>query len=152
MHFKISYAKWWPLCPSFNVVTHKGSENLAACCRRHFDRTFIQLNLDILFIKLLGTILSEIWIEIQHFSIKTLKMSSAKWWPFWLGINVLSSSVTFLSIIFCHKSEEFFRDTYYTGVINTGNVQNTMVLSIIHYSDGRDVNQDSSHLKPYVSI
>ena len=52
----------------------------------------------------------------------------------------------------CLKSGEFIGDTYHTGMIHAGNVQNTMALSIIHYSGGRDVNLDNSHLKPYASI
>ena len=43
----------------------------------------------------LGTNFSEILIEIDIFSVKEmhLKMSSGKWWPFCLGLNLLKSPV-----------------------------------------------------------
>ena len=46
----------------------------------------------ILLIWPLGTRFSEILIEIHSFSFKKmhLKMSSGKWWPFCLGLNVLN--------------------------------------------------------------
>ena len=49
-------------------------------------------NAGILSIGLFGTKFSEILIEILTFSLKKmrLKVSSAKWWPFCLGLNVLT--------------------------------------------------------------
>ena len=48
-------------------------------------------NVGILLIGTLGTNFSEMLIEIHTFSFKKihLKMSSGKWWPFCLGLNVL---------------------------------------------------------------
>ena len=52
-------------------------------------------NVGILLIGPLGTNFSEILIEIYIFSFKKmlLKMSSGKWWPSCLGLNVLISSL-----------------------------------------------------------
>ena len=49
----------------------------------------------ILLIGTLGTNLSEILIEIHTFSFKKMhiKISSAKWWPFCLSLNVLRKHV-----------------------------------------------------------
>ena len=54
-------------------------------------QAIIWTNAGILLIGTLGTNFSEIWIEIRPFSFKKmhLKMSSGKWWPFCLGLNVL---------------------------------------------------------------
>ena len=55
-------------------------------------------NVGILLIGPLGTNFSEMLIEIHIFSFKKihLKMSSGKWRPFCLGLNVLSSTQMFL--------------------------------------------------------
>ena len=57
-------------------------------------QAIIWTNAGILLIEPLGTIFSEILIVIQIFSFKKmhLKMSSAKWRPFCLGLNVLSNT------------------------------------------------------------
>ena len=54
-------------------------------------QAIIWTNAEILLIQPLGTNFSEILIGIQTFSFKKmhLKMSSAKWHPFFLGLNVL---------------------------------------------------------------
>ena len=64
-----------------------GSDNGLSPRRR---QAIIWTNTGVLLIGPLGTIFSEIQIEILTFSIKKrhLKMS-AKWWPFCLGLNVL---------------------------------------------------------------
>ena len=55
-------------------------------------QAIIRTNAGILLIGPLGTNFSEILIEIHTFSLKKvhLKMSSAKWRPFWIGFNVLT--------------------------------------------------------------
>ena len=55
-------------------------------------QAIIWTNAGILLIGPSGTNFSEILIEILTFSFKNMrfKMSSAKWWPFCLGLNVLS--------------------------------------------------------------
>ena len=60
----------------------------------------------------LGTNFSEIFIGIHAFSFKKmhLKMSSAKWWPFCLGLNVLMIIVWIW--IMAHTSNKMIRITY----------------------------------------
>ena len=77
-------------------VTHRcvsnltiiGSDNGLSPVRR---QAIIWTNAGILFIGSLGTNFSEILIEILAFSFKKirLKVSSEKWWPFCLSLNVL---------------------------------------------------------------
>ena len=69
-------------------LTIIGSDNSLSPERR---QAIIWINAGILLIGPLGTNFSEILIEIQAFSFKKmrLKMSSAKWWPFCLGLNVV---------------------------------------------------------------
>ena len=66
-----------------------GSDNGLSPGRR---QVIILTNAGILLIGSLGTNLSQILIGIQAFSFKKmhLKMSSAKWRPFCLGLNVLT--------------------------------------------------------------
>ena len=70
-------------------LTIIGSDNGLSPGRR---QAIIWTNAGILLIGPLGTNFSEIWIGIQAFSFTKmhLKMSSAKWRPFCLGLNVLS--------------------------------------------------------------
>ena len=69
-------------------LTIIGSDNGLLPGRR---QAIIRNNAGLLLIEPLGTNFSEISIEIQTFSFKKmhLKMSSAKWRPFGLGLNVL---------------------------------------------------------------
>ena len=71
-------------------LTIIGSDNGLSPGRR---QAIIWTNAGILSIEPLGTNFSEILIRIQIFSLKKmrLKMLSAKWRPFWLGLNVLKS-------------------------------------------------------------
>ena len=70
-------------------LTIFGSDNGLSPGRR---QAIIWTNAGILLIGSLGTNFSEILIEILTFSIKKmhLKISSAKWRPFCLGLNVLN--------------------------------------------------------------
>ena len=65
-------------------------------------QAIIWTNAGILLIGPLGTNFSEILIEIHTFSFKKMhfKMSSGKWWPFSLSLNVLM----FLSLKNIHQS------------------------------------------------
>ena len=67
-----------------------GSDNGLSPGRR---QAITRTNAGILLIGPLGTNFSEILIGIQIFSIKEmqLKMSSAKWRPFWLGLKELKN-------------------------------------------------------------
>ena len=71
------------------ILTSTGSNNGLSPGRR---QAIIWTNAGILLIQHLGTNFSEILIRIQAFSFQKihLKMSSAKWRPFCLGLNVLS--------------------------------------------------------------
>ena len=75
-----------PVC--VGKLTIIGSDNGLSPGRR---QTIIWTNAGILLIGPLGTNFSEIVVGIQAFSFKKihLKMSSAKWRPFCLGLNVL---------------------------------------------------------------
>ena len=92
------------LINSLRGVTHKwtsiGSDNGLSPGRR---QAIIWTNAGILFIGPLGTNFSEILIEIHTFSFKKmhLKMSSGKWWPFCLGLNVLIAIL--ISRVSCQK-------------------------------------------------
>ena len=72
-------------------LTIIGSDNGLSPGRR---QAIIWTNAGILLIGPLGTNFSEILIEIQTFSFRKmhLKMLSAKWRPFCLGLNVLTSA------------------------------------------------------------
>ena len=92
----VSY-QWIGVLTHWGRVTHIcvieiiiiGSDNGLSPGRR---QTIIWTNAGILLIRPLGTNFSETWIEIQTFSSKKirLKMSSAKWPPICLGLNVLT--------------------------------------------------------------
>ena len=74
-----------------NKLTIIGSDNGLSPGRR---QAIIWTNVGILLIGPLGTNFSEILIEIKTFSFKKmhLKMSSGKWQPSCLGLNVLRGS------------------------------------------------------------
>ena len=73
-------------------LTIIGSENGLSPGRR---QAIFWTNPGILLIEPLGTDFSAILIEIHTFWLKKmhLKMSSGKWWPFCLGLNVLTGKV-----------------------------------------------------------
>ena len=96
-------------------LTIIGSDNGLAPVRR---QAIIWTNAGILLIGPLGTNFSEILIEIHAFSFRKihLKMSSGKWRPFYLGLNVLNKVLlTYLSwrhhAISCAGNGQLF--TYY---------------------------------------
>ena len=78
------------ICAS--IVTIIGSDNGLSPGRR---QAIIWTNAGILLIGPLGTNFNEIVIEIHTFSFKKIhfKMSSGKWRPFCLGLNVLPPEV-----------------------------------------------------------
>ena len=104
IYLKILPAKWLPVHSSPNIsshwglVAHKyisrliiiGADNgflLGQC------QAIIWTNTGILLIGPLGTNFSELLIKIYSFSFREmhLKISSGTWWPFCLGLNVLST-------------------------------------------------------------
>ena len=78
-------------------LTIISSDNGLSSGRRH---AIIWTNAAILLIGSLGTNFSEISIEIHTFSFKKmhLKMLSAKWHLFCLGLNVLSHTLLYMSL------------------------------------------------------
>ena len=81
-------------------VTHICISNLTVigwdnCLLPGLGQAIISINAGILLIQSLGTNVSEILSTIRRFSLKKmhLKLLSAKWRPFSLGLNVLSSIV-----------------------------------------------------------
>ena len=79
-----------------------GSDNGLSPGRR---QTIIWTNAGILLIGPLGTNFIQILVGIQTFSFKKmhLKMSSAKWRPFCLGLNVLSVASNYCALFVCDK-------------------------------------------------
>ena len=100
---KVNNLKYPSNPPGANALTHQrwvthicvskltsiGSDNCLSPGRR---QAIIWTNAGILLIGPLGTNFSEILIKMQTFSLKKirLKMSSAKWWLFCPGLNVLN--------------------------------------------------------------
>ena len=78
-------------------LTIIGSGNGLSPGRR---QAIIWANAGILLIRRLGTNFSEILIEIHTFSFKKmhLKMSSGKWRPFCLGLNVLTDAYIYIYV------------------------------------------------------
>ena len=104
-------------------LTINGSENGLSPERR---QAIIWTNAGILLIGPLATNFSEILIEIHAFSFKKmhLKMSSAKWRQFCLGLNVLNT--------FSENIKRFLEIVtmvmYYTHHINWGNIMTSCII------------------------
>ena len=102
-------AKRWDLLTHWGRVTHIwvsdltsiGSDNGLSPGRR---QAIIWTNAGILLIGPLGTNFNEILIGIQTFSFKKmhLKVSSAKWRPCCLGLNVLIGTIQYVWDL-CHQ-------------------------------------------------
>ena len=75
----------------------------------------------------LGTNFSEILIEIHIFSFKKmhLKTSSAKWWPFCLGLNVRAWVGNYISQFFgvghCNHISKFTARCNYSSMMTSSN-------------------------------
>ena len=103
MHFKMLSGKCWPFCLGLNhVLTHWGRETHICVGKLtiiasdnglspDWRQAIIWTNVGLLSIGPLRTYFSENLIKIQQFSLnkKHMKMSSAKWRPSCLGLNVL---------------------------------------------------------------
>ena len=86
-------------------------------------QAIISTNAGLLSIGLLGTNFSEIWIEIHILSFKKmhLKLSSAKWRPFCLGLNVLNVFGIHLTIMMMRQdwfTSLQWRHNGWDGVLN----------------------------------
>ena len=110
------------ICVSkFTII---GSDNGLSPSRR---QAIIWTNAGVLLIRPSGTNFSEILIEIDVFSFKNmhLKMSSAKWRPFRLGLNVLIPA--YLSdLILCHNGLQLLQNE--NVIVNYGNDDNNGIL------------------------
>ena len=86
-------------------LTSIGSDNGLSPGRR---QAIIWTTAGIMLIGPLGTNLSENSIEILTFSFMQmrLKVSSAKWWPFCLGLNVLKKATQICSKGICRHSDD----------------------------------------------
>ena len=86
-------------------LTIIGSDN-GLSPERH--QAIIWTNAGILSIRTLGTNFSEILSEIHKFSFTKIhfKMSSGKWRPSCLGLNVLTCHQIYCGINFCHIDKE----------------------------------------------
>ena len=98
---------------SDSKLTIIGSDNGLSPDRR---QAIIWTNVGILLIGPLGTNFSEMLIEIHTFSFKKidLKMSSGKWRPFCLGLNVLTAHTTSnmkLQCLSCCKLKQSVKQT-----------------------------------------
>ena len=111
MHARMSSAKYRPFCSGHIVLTHWGrvthmcvskitSIGSDYCLSPGWHQAIFWTNARIFFIWPLGTNFSEVFIEIHKFSFKKmhLKMSSAKYRPFCLGLNMLSPCYTRLTL------------------------------------------------------
>ena len=89
-------------------LTIIGSDNGLSPGRR---QAIIWTSAGILLIRTLGTNFSEMLSEIHAFWLKKmhLKMSSAKWRPFYLGLNVLTQLGLVLHICVSQQSNIWFR-------------------------------------------
>ena len=113
---------WWFETPSWSLwrqcnggfrckhicvgnLTIIGSDNGLSPGRR---QAIFRINAGILWIGPLGTNFGEILIGIQTFSFKKmhLKMSSGKWRPLCLGLNVLSAHLSILLNAGCGKASK----------------------------------------------
>ena len=106
-------------------LTIIGSDNGLSPCRR---QAIIWTNAGILLIRTLGTNFSEILSKIPSFSFKKmhLKMSSAKWRPFCLGLNVLSCYIRLTCVAALAIP---YTVTWLMG--NLGNISGMLVRSIM---------------------
>ena len=102
-------------------------------------QAIIWTNAGILLIGPLGTNFIEILISIQTFSFKKmlLKMSSAKWRPFCLGLNVL---------IIMPDTNNFLCNNYITGTSHHYTFLNNILLYTTHWWQKQDLYSLSSKM------
>ena len=111
-------------------LTNIGSDNVLSPDRR---QAIIWTNAGILLIGLLGTNFNEMLIEIHAFSFTKihLKMSSGKWRPFCLGLNMLTRqpSTDVFSMVYQHHMSPVLS----TGLLSIG-------LCLIHMPQKKLIN------------
>ena len=133
------------ICVSKQTII--GSDNGLSPGQR---QAIIWTNAGILLIGNLGTNFSEILIDIRIFSFKKkgLNVSSAKWWPFCLGLNVLIVWVVLLFELWClgvhavafNQRNTFTFEKKYTHSDNIAHSLRAISLYLIsHWSIGNDI-------------
>ena len=111
----------WEQTPSETVSTHWGRVTHLCIIELNIIgsdngwspgqcQTIIWTNAGVLSIEPLRTNFSEILIKVHTFSFKKmrLKVSAAKWQPFWLGLNVLSYTIWLITVSYVHHILQFF--------------------------------------------
>ena len=114
-------------------LTIIGSDNGLSPGRR---QAIIWTNVGILLIRTLGTNFSEILGEIHSFSISKmhLKMTSAKWRLFGLGLNELRGYFNSHVSTYCTANMAFFREgAYLNGPILKSGLHNILITAS-HFS------------------
>ena len=107
IHLKLTFAHFCKFCT--RPLTYHLGRVVYICVNKlwyHWFRnqTTIWINTDLFSVGTLGTNLSEISTKIQTFTSNYLHlMSSAKWWPFCLTLNVL---IKYGNI--CHKTKMIY--------------------------------------------
>ena len=103
MHFKMSYGKWQPFCLCLNVLTYwhlvtpYGTIKLGSTlcqvmtCHLFSAKPLPEPMLELLSIEALGTNFNKNVNKRRIIAMKQmhLKMSSARWLPFWKDLDVL---------------------------------------------------------------
>ena len=110
-------------------------------------QAIIWTNAGILLIGPLGTNFSEILIGIQTFSFKKmhLKMSSAKWRPFCLGLNMLSN----LGLVTPHGLIDLGNTGSANGLLLDGTVKPLPELMLTYHHSGPAVLPSERFLRKY---
>ena len=105
-------------------------------------QAIIRTNAGLLLIRHLGTNFSEILIEIQTFSLKKIsfKMSSAKWLPFFLGLNVIKTESSRVTQVRYHYGDVIM------GAISSQITRLSIVYSIVYCDADQRENQSSTSL------
>ena len=113
------------ICVSKLIII--GSDNGLSPSRR---QAIIWTNAGMLLIRPSGTNFSEILIEIDVFSFKKmhLKLSSAKWRPFCLGLNVLKLSHYLAVFWYSHGIPVKICDEWHCYCVLWGDAQNDLMI------------------------
>ena len=116
------------ICVSNLIII--GSDNALSPGRR---QAIIWTNAGILLIEHLGTNFSEMLIEILIFSFKKihLKLSSGKWRPFCLGLNVLTDNLNVSTGLHTRAYWEWNAGIY--GIIHSLPIWNTTTYLVLKY-------------------
>ena len=114
-------------------LTSIGSDNGLSPSRR---QAIIRTNAGILLIGTLGTNFSEILSEIHTFSFKKmhLKMSSGRWQPFCLGLNVLMLYSSIVLVWYCYMVITLSLDDL--APLHTSTFASTVLMNSLQFHRG----------------